>query len=139
MLVLTRKLNEEIVIGNDIKITLLRVRGNTVRIGIEAPREVRVARAELANAIAKQTAAPADPEAFELSDREQPFAHPPATDKQAASQGPSQMAAEAVETGNSPAPFSAVTTPRATVSRAERADNGASLRRAPLSQFISAT
>jgi carbon storage regulator CsrA len=47
MLVLTRKLDEAIRIGGDIKITILRVKGNTVRIGIEAPREVRVVRDEL--------------------------------------------------------------------------------------------
>jgi carbon storage regulator CsrA len=47
MLVLTRKLDESIRIGDDIKITVLRVKGNTVRIGIEAPRDVRVVRNEL--------------------------------------------------------------------------------------------
>lgn len=47
MLVLTRKLQEKIQIGNDITITVLRVKGNTVRVGIEAPRDVRVVRAEL--------------------------------------------------------------------------------------------
>lgn len=47
MLVLTRKLNEQILIGEDIKVTLLRVRGNAVRIGIEAPRDVRIVRGEL--------------------------------------------------------------------------------------------
>lgn len=47
MLVLTRKNNEEIFIGDNIKIKLIRVRGNSVRIGIDAPREVRVVRGEL--------------------------------------------------------------------------------------------
>ena len=47
MLVLTRKLQEEILIGDNIKVTLMRVRGNTVRIGIEAPRDVRIVRGEL--------------------------------------------------------------------------------------------
>jgi len=47
MLVLTRKLQEKIQIGNDITITILRMKGNTVRVGIEAPRDVRVVRAEL--------------------------------------------------------------------------------------------
>lgn len=47
MLVLTRKLNEQIQIGNDITITVVRVKGNTVRVGIEAPRDVRIVRAEL--------------------------------------------------------------------------------------------
>jgi carbon storage regulator CsrA len=47
MLVLTRKLDESIRIGDDIRITVLRVKGNTVRIGIEAPKHVRVIREEL--------------------------------------------------------------------------------------------
>ncbi len=47
MLVLTRKLDESIQISDNIKITILRIKGNTVRIGIEAPREVRVVRTEL--------------------------------------------------------------------------------------------
>ena len=47
MLVLTRKMHEQIMIGQDITVTIVRVRGNTVRIGIEAPRQVRVVRGEL--------------------------------------------------------------------------------------------
>ena len=47
MLVLTRKPNEKIHIGNDITITVIRVKGQQVRLGIEAPRNVRVLRAEL--------------------------------------------------------------------------------------------
>lgn len=47
MLVLSRKPNEEILIGDNIKITVLKVKGNTVRIGIEAPAAVKVKRGEL--------------------------------------------------------------------------------------------
>lgn len=47
MLVLTRKLQERIQIGDSITITVLRVKGRSVRIGVEAPRGVRVVRAEL--------------------------------------------------------------------------------------------
>ena len=47
MLVLSRKLNQEIIIGDNVKVTVLKVKGNTVRLGIEAPREVRVVRGEL--------------------------------------------------------------------------------------------
>ncbi|MEX2139580.1 MAG: carbon storage regulator [Pirellulales bacterium] len=47
MLVLTRKLQEQIKIGNDIVITILKVHGQAVRVGIQAPRSVRVLRAEL--------------------------------------------------------------------------------------------
>lgn len=47
MLVLSRKLNQEILIGDQIKITVLKTRGNTVRLGIEAPRDIKVVRGEL--------------------------------------------------------------------------------------------
>lgn len=47
MLVLSRKTKQRIQIGNDIVITVLRIKGQSVRIGIEAPREVNVARGEL--------------------------------------------------------------------------------------------
>lgn len=47
MLVLSRKPNEEILIGENIKITVLKVKGNTIRIGIEAPQSVKVKRGEL--------------------------------------------------------------------------------------------
>jgi carbon storage regulator len=47
MLVLSRKLNESIVIDGDIRITIVGVRGNHARIGIEAPDSVRIIREEL--------------------------------------------------------------------------------------------
>jgi carbon storage regulator len=47
MLILTRHAGETIVIGEDITITVLGLNGNQVRIGIDAPREVRVMREEL--------------------------------------------------------------------------------------------
>ncbi len=47
MLVLSRKQDQEILIGDNIKITVLKARGNTVRLGIEAPRDVKVVRGEL--------------------------------------------------------------------------------------------
>lgn len=47
MLVLSRKLREQIQIGENVTITILRVKGNSVRIGIEAPRDVKVVRGEL--------------------------------------------------------------------------------------------
>jgi carbon storage regulator CsrA len=73
MLVLTRKLDEQILIGDDIKVTLIRVRGNTVRLGIEAPKNVRIVRGELnpLNEASSDNASEG-----ELTEREHAFAHP---------------------------------------------------------------
>jgi len=48
MLVLTRKLEQQIQIGENITVTILEVKGKVVRVGISAPREIRVLRAEIA-------------------------------------------------------------------------------------------
>src|SRR5271167_2257008 len=47
MLVLTRKLMEKLYIGDNICVTVVRLEGGQVRLGIEAPREITVVRAEL--------------------------------------------------------------------------------------------
>jgi carbon storage regulator len=47
MLVLSRKKDEAVVIDGGIKVTVLEVRGNVVRLGIEAPSEVPILRSEL--------------------------------------------------------------------------------------------
>jgi carbon storage regulator CsrA len=47
MLVLTRKSQDSIRIGDHIKVTILRIKGNTVRIGVEAPEDIRIVRGEL--------------------------------------------------------------------------------------------
>jgi len=51
MLVLSRKKNESIVINNDITVTVVEIRGDKVRLGIVAPKEVPVHRQEVYNAI----------------------------------------------------------------------------------------
>jgi carbon storage regulator len=51
MLVLSRKLNESIIINDNIVVTVVEVRGDKVRLGIEAPREVPVHRQEVHDAI----------------------------------------------------------------------------------------
>ena len=47
MLVLTRKPGEKVIINNNIIITVVRLRDNKVRLGLEAPKEINVARSEL--------------------------------------------------------------------------------------------
>ena len=77
MLVLTRKLDEQIVIGDDIKVTLLRIRGNSVRIGIEAPREVRVVRGEIElKERPGDGVETGDPDVETSDPQQQVFAHP---------------------------------------------------------------
>ncbi len=51
MLVLARKKNESIVIREDVVVTVVEVRGDKVRLGIEAPKEVKVHRREVYDAI----------------------------------------------------------------------------------------
>jgi carbon storage regulator len=53
VLVLSRKKNEQIVIDDRIVVTVLRIRGETVRFGIEAPKDVAVHRKEVYEAIKK--------------------------------------------------------------------------------------
>ena len=48
MLVLSRKLNQSIIVGDNVKIQVLKISGNTVRIGIDAPQDVKILRGELA-------------------------------------------------------------------------------------------
>jgi carbon storage regulator len=59
MLVLSRKKNESIVINNDITVTVVEIRGDKVRLGIVAPKEVPVHRQEVFDAIHGKGAQPA--------------------------------------------------------------------------------
>ena len=47
MLILTRRVGETLMIGNDVSVTVLGVKGNQVRIGVNAPKEVAVHREEI--------------------------------------------------------------------------------------------
>jgi carbon storage regulator len=60
MLVLSRKKNESIVINNDITIVVVEIRGDKVRLGVEAPKEVPVHRREVYDAIRRNSRADAD-------------------------------------------------------------------------------
>jgi carbon storage regulator len=67
MLVLSRKKNESIVINNDITIVVVEIRGDKVRLGVEAPKEVPVHRREVYDAIRRNDAAGAQPRAADAS------------------------------------------------------------------------
>lgn len=56
MLVLSRHRDETIMIGNDIEITVVDIKGDRVRIGINAPRDIRVHRKEVYDAIKRENA-----------------------------------------------------------------------------------
>ena len=66
MLVLSRKKNESIVINNDITIVVVEIRGDKVRLGVEAPKEVPVHRREVYEAIRRN----------ELNDGKAPASEP---------------------------------------------------------------
>ncbi len=63
MLILTRRVSETVVIGDDVTVTVLGVKGNQVRLGINAPRDVAVHREEIYDRIRReQTEKESEPE-----------------------------------------------------------------------------
>ncbi|MBP7264944.1 MAG: carbon storage regulator CsrA [Spirochaetia bacterium] len=54
MLILTRRLNEKVVIGDGIVVSVVEIRGDQVKLGIEAPRSVKVFRQEVFEAIQEE-------------------------------------------------------------------------------------
>ena len=62
MLILTRRVGEKLVIGDDITVTVLDVRGSLVRLGVEAPKDVSVHREEIYQRILEQGGNPAAPD-----------------------------------------------------------------------------
>ena len=62
MLVLSRQKDESIMIGDDVKITIVDVRGDKVRLGISAPKEIPVHRIEIYEAIQREKRGEAAPE-----------------------------------------------------------------------------
>lgn len=57
MLVLTRRIGESVLIGDEIEVTLLDIKGDSVRIGINAPRTTRIQRSEIVDAVVAENAA----------------------------------------------------------------------------------
>jgi carbon storage regulator len=56
MLILTRRVGETIVIGDDVTVTVLGVKGNQVRVGVDAPKEIAVHREEIFKRIKREQA-----------------------------------------------------------------------------------
>lgn len=63
MLVLTRKAGESLMIGDNIKITVTEVNGNQIRIGVDAPRDVKINREEIYQRILAEQQAEEDKQA----------------------------------------------------------------------------
>ena len=73
MLVLTRKIGESIKINEDIKITVIEIKGKNIRIGIEAPKETKVYREELYHKIKSENESAAAATKIDLSKVSQLF------------------------------------------------------------------
>jgi carbon storage regulator len=54
MLILTRKIGEALVIDKEITVTVMGIKGTQIRIGVDAPRDIKVNREEIHNRIAKE-------------------------------------------------------------------------------------
>ncbi len=68
MLILTRRVGETLMIGDDVTVTVLGVKGNQVRIGVNAPKHVSVHREEIYERIKKEQAGESSAEEEESED-----------------------------------------------------------------------
>ena len=60
MLILTRRVTESLMIGNDVTVTILGIKGNQVRVGVQAPRDLPVHREEVYVRIREEGGSPDD-------------------------------------------------------------------------------
>lgn len=67
MLVLSRRTNESIIVNGNITITVLEIRGDHIRLGIDAPREITIHREEIHAELAKANKAAADSSGADLT------------------------------------------------------------------------
>ena len=68
MLVLSRRVGDCVVIGDDVVVTVLEIRGDVVRVGIDAPRHVQVHRQEILTELADSNRAAASPSESAIAD-----------------------------------------------------------------------
>jgi carbon storage regulator len=66
MLLITRRVGEKIMVGDNVVVHVMEIVGNTVRVGIQAPRSVPVYREEIWHAVREENRAAADAAPFEL-------------------------------------------------------------------------
>lgn len=68
MLILTRKLGEKIAIGDEVRVTLLEIKGNQVKLGVEAPQRISVHREEIYERIRQENLNSSDVSESDLSE-----------------------------------------------------------------------
>jgi carbon storage regulator len=82
MLILTRRVGESLMIGDDVNVMVLGIRGNQVRIGVNAPREIAVHRQEIYERIQQEKAQRQQPEASQEQEPEKAEVSEPDVDEE---------------------------------------------------------